>query len=135
MCLSTQTTMFHLETKYHMSWCVCHYQGTLKQFNDTFHTHAKNNINSLKNSQPQTPSKRKHAPPSDLLTLYTHTKARLRRDTHSKTGTRCTHYDKFERKDTKQSRSVHEDLTHVGCPCLEVSHHHYLRQDKERLHK
>ena len=28
-----------------MSQCVCHYEGTLKQFNDTFHTHA---INELK---------------------------------------------------------------------------------------
>ena len=29
----------------------------IKQFNDTFHSQSKNNINSLKNSQPQIPSK------------------------------------------------------------------------------
>ena len=48
--------MLNLETIYHMSWCVCHYERTLKLFND-FHTHAKNKINSLKISQPRIPSK------------------------------------------------------------------------------
>ena len=30
-------------------------------------------------------------PPSDLLNMYTNTKAHLKRDTHSSKGTRCTH--------------------------------------------
>ena len=47
MCLETHATMLHLEKKQNICWCVCDYEGTLKQFNDTFHTHAKNNINSL----------------------------------------------------------------------------------------
>ena len=40
--------MLHLDKKHNMCWCVCYHKGTLKQFNDSFHTHAKNNINSLK---------------------------------------------------------------------------------------
>ena len=34
--------------KPHQYWCVYDNEGTLKQFSDTFHTHAKNHINSLK---------------------------------------------------------------------------------------
>ena len=49
--------MLHLKKKYHMCWCVCYYKATLKQFNDTFHTHAKNKFNTLNISQPQIPSK------------------------------------------------------------------------------
>ena len=48
---------FHLKKKYHTCQCVCYYKGTSNQFNDTFHTHAKNNINSLKHYQPQILSK------------------------------------------------------------------------------
>ena len=41
-----------MKKKYHTCYCVCYYEGTFKQFNDTFHTHAENNINALKkNSQ------------------------------------------------------------------------------------
>ena len=42
--------------KPHQYWCVHDYEGTLKQFNNTFHAHAENNINALK-----------------LLSLYTNT--------------------------------------------------------------
>ena len=45
--------MLHLKTKYHMCWCVCYFEGTLKQFDATFNTHAKNKFNTLKSSQPQ----------------------------------------------------------------------------------
>ena len=41
--------------------CVCHHERTLKQFSDTFHTHAQNKINSLKNSQPQIPAQEARA--------------------------------------------------------------------------
>ena len=40
--------MLRLEKKHNVCWCVCDYEGALKQFNDTFHTHAKKNINSLR---------------------------------------------------------------------------------------
>ena len=53
--------MLHLKKKYHMCLCVCYYGGMLKQFNDTFYTHAENNINSLVYSQPQIPSKEARA--------------------------------------------------------------------------
>ena len=49
--------MLRLEKKHNMCWCVSYYEETLKQFNDSFHTHAKNNINALFNSQPQIPPK------------------------------------------------------------------------------
>ena len=53
--------MLHLTKKYLTCWCVCFCDGTSKQLLDTFHTHAKNNINSLKTSHPQIPSKEAHA--------------------------------------------------------------------------
>ena len=31
--------MLHLKNACHMCWCVCYYKKTLKQFNNTFHTH------------------------------------------------------------------------------------------------
>ena len=34
--------------KPHHYWCVYDYEGMLKQFNNTFHTHAKSQINALK---------------------------------------------------------------------------------------
>ena len=34
--------------KPHQYWCVCDYEGTLKQFNNTFRTRAKSQINALK---------------------------------------------------------------------------------------
>ena len=40
--------MLHLEKKCHMCWCVCYFEGTSKQFSDTFHSHAEHNINSSK---------------------------------------------------------------------------------------
>ena len=40
--------MLHLKKKYHTCQCVCYYEGTLKQFQDTFHTHAKKKIKTLK---------------------------------------------------------------------------------------
>ena len=57
MCFWTQATLLHPEKKYHMCWCVCHCEGKFKQYNDTFRSHAKDNINSLKNSQPHILSK------------------------------------------------------------------------------
>ena len=40
--------MLRLEKKYHMSQCVCYYEGTLQQFDATYLTHAKSQINALK---------------------------------------------------------------------------------------
>ena len=40
--------MLRVEKKHHTCWCVCDCEGTLKQFNDPSHTHAKNEFNSLK---------------------------------------------------------------------------------------
>ena len=62
--------VLHLVKKYHMSQCVCYNEGTLQQLSDTFHTHAKNKINSLRNSQPQIPSKEACASsrPSEIYT-------------------------------------------------------------------
>ena len=53
--------------KPHQYWCVSDYEGTSKQFNDTFHTHAKNKINSLKNYQHQIPSKEARASSSSKI--------------------------------------------------------------------
>ena len=44
-----------------MCQCVYDCEGTSKQFNGTFHTHAKNKTNTMKNSHPQIPSKEAHA--------------------------------------------------------------------------
>ena len=44
-----------------MFQCVCYYKGTLKQFNNTFHTRAENNFNTLKNSEPQIPAEEARA--------------------------------------------------------------------------
>ena len=69
--------MLHLEKKRHMCQCVCHYEGTLKQFTDTFHTHAKNNINSLTNSERQNPAKEAQAsfcPSNPIHTTERHNK-------------------------------------------------------------
>ena len=48
MCWKTQATMLHLEKKDHMCKCVCYYERTLKQLNDTFHTHARSQVKALK---------------------------------------------------------------------------------------
>ena len=46
--LQTQATMLHFKKKCHACGCVCCYKGTLKQFNATFHTHAKSQVHALK---------------------------------------------------------------------------------------
>ena len=57
--------MLHIKKK--MSQCVCYFEGTLKQFHDTFHTHAENKINALKKILSLKFLQKKHAPPSVLL--------------------------------------------------------------------
>ena len=46
-------------------------KGPLKHFNNTFHTHAKNKFNTLKNSQPQIPSKEAQASFCPSKTFHT----------------------------------------------------------------
>ena len=94
---------------------------THPQFNDTFHSHAKNNINSMKIISSKFLQKEARAS-TDLLKLFTNTKARLKRGTPSKEGTRCTHHDNVERKDT--NRSAQPTKTCHAPFSLIVSSHH-----------
>ena len=57
MCLQTQASMLRLERKHHMCWCVCDYEGMLKQFFNPSHTHAKSKINSFKIQKSKDPDK------------------------------------------------------------------------------
>ena len=65
--------MLHLEKKYLLCWCVCYCEWTLKHFNDTFHTHAMSH-QLIDKFLASSSFRRKHAPPSDLLKLFTNTK-------------------------------------------------------------
>ena len=71
--LETQARGFSLTRAHYQHQCVHDYEGTLKQFNNTFHTHAENNINSLKKiSTSKILQKDANAPPFDLLKYPQH---------------------------------------------------------------
>ena len=55
--------------------------------------------------------KKKHAPPSDLLKLYTNTKGTFETRHSLQKCTRCTHNDKVERRDTNMPRPANPLLS------------------------
>ena len=106
----------------HQHWCVYDYKRTLKQFNDTLHTHAKNNINSLKNSQPQILSKGSASfRPSETTHKHKGT-FEMTGITHSNEAQGVHTTTKIERKDT--NRPAQSTKTCHTFLLTSVSSHH-----------
>ena len=93
--------------KPHQYWFVCDYEVTSKQFDDTFHTHTKNNSNSLKNSQPQIPSKEAQAsfcPSKTYHTTKRHNK--MKGGPHPKANEQTVTNSREPEEPTQLKRSV-----------------------------
>ena len=100
--------------KPHQCWRVYDYERPLKQFNDTFHTHAKNTINSSKFLSLKFLQKEARASFRPSETVHRPNEARLKRQESiipkKKQQVFTRRQKKFEKGGYQQARPVLQDL-------------------------